>query len=395
VRLRHKRTCPKQVIGKNSLEGLDGTGRKTPAIADKILRQIEDANPHLAESEVVDEIIWKDCVNYKFKLGGPSRPLELLYPWPILVEKLNEVGRDLISILKSDTFDLESLQKTIKMLDQTPMNVKLLSDCDIGKYLKKFIKACGKMQDGDDRTPFDRIWTPRPGGQPSPLQKLENVMQKWKNIASASGVSVAGSKKDGKMKSSNDAQHAMDMTVCRAVRSWRDLHCALCERESKMMLNHGAKMREIRERLNTRKHQVKTAHVKTSRMVAKHNDILDKKKGLGALRFEAKKFAGTTTVSKISLLKRETQQAVLRSKAGMGQASRSRSYTKFGANCAAACGQRKRPDAPSSIKPEMAFGRRGELDLGSGKRMKMPTQKSDGVFANVQHQIRIRKGVNR
>ena len=50
----------------NDLSG----GRRQPVLADKALHAIERHNPHLSISTKVDEMVWKDCCDYKFKRGG-------------------------------------------------------------------------------------------------------------------------------------------------------------------------------------------------------------------------------------------------------------------------------------------------------------------------------------
>lgn len=380
-----------QTTSKKLFGGLDGKGRRHPAIADKILRRIENANPHLANSDFVDNLIWKDCVNYKFKSGGNSRPKELICPWPILVKNLKCAGNNLSSLLNGKE-DIVFFKNTLKTLEGAPMNVALLKQSNIGKSVKKFIKECGKQQDIDCESQLSYIWTPIIG-EASFIDKLQCLLQKWKDIVAASGVEVNSARIGlNEMKPVVTQQNVMDMRVCENVQSWRDLHCALEERGKTMLKNNGAKMRRAREELAISKHRVKKANIKVSR-VARHDSILSKSKGLNALKKEGKKFSGTRKMSKISMLKKETQAVVLRSKTDLKSASRKSSM--FSVSCANATGQTKRQLMPTPANPEAAYGDRGELRMGPGKKMKMPTQKSSGVFSSVQHQIRVKKSSNR
>jgi hypothetical protein len=90
IQQRHRRTSPKEGSG-----GLDGTGRVAPALSDKFLAEVELANPHLSESVVVDRLVWKDCVNFRFREGGLTRPPALVLPWPLLVDKVRECAKAL------------------------------------------------------------------------------------------------------------------------------------------------------------------------------------------------------------------------------------------------------------------------------------------------------------
>ncbi len=138
IRLRHKRTSPKAGSG-----GLDGTGRIAPALSDRFLSEVEQANPQIAESAVVDQLVWKDCVEYKFKLGGMTRPKTLTYPWPILMEKIRRTGDALASMMEKDASERDeaSVGRAMDKLTQFPMNIALLKATGIGKSIKKIIKS--------------------------------------------------------------------------------------------------------------------------------------------------------------------------------------------------------------------------------------------------------------
>ena len=69
VKLKHTSTRPR--LGKG---GLDGSGRMNPVVSDKFITEVEENVPHFAYSEIVDTLVWKDLVNFRFKPGGLSRP---------------------------------------------------------------------------------------------------------------------------------------------------------------------------------------------------------------------------------------------------------------------------------------------------------------------------------
>jgi len=92
-------TTPKFAATARMSNNLSG-GRRQPVLADKTLHAIERHNPHLSTSTKVDEMVWKDCVNYKFKRGGASRPPVLEFPWELQVKKMEKIAKELPLLLK-------------------------------------------------------------------------------------------------------------------------------------------------------------------------------------------------------------------------------------------------------------------------------------------------------
>ena len=161
IRLRHRKTAPKQGSG-----GLDGTGRAVPALSEKFLYEVEHCVPHLAESNVVDELVWRDCVQYQFRLGGLTRPRALEYPWPLLIKHILNAG----TVLLDRTIPTESpeVREATKTLQTLPMNVALLKATSIGKKVKK----AAKIRNTD--------------------QGLKQLLKSWMNVAACSGVETKG-----------------------------------------------------------------------------------------------------------------------------------------------------------------------------------------------------------
>mmetsp|Transcript_30444 Transcript_30444/g.65853 ORF Transcript_30444/g.65853 Transcript_30444/m.65853 type:complete len:545 (+) Transcript_30444:232-1866(+) len=299
--------------------GLDGKGRTVPALAGKIIREIEDANPHLAKSAVADNLVWKDCVEYKFKSGSISRPRAFQYPWPILVERVKTSGEDLLSLLQPPPCceeerrgcseatvrrnREEKMMKSVQTLGDSIMNLPLLSASGVGKSVKKFVKECKKLvaaKDGGHSFPryMPDVTSARPNLRLlSPLQYLENLLNGWKAVASSSGVVLSGNidktstcsaeQFSGRNKKTSEDQHTEDIAVVSECLQWRDLHIALTNREAAQIAHHGEKMRKLREDLDLGRPKigkVGTAHrsVNAARTQNRHEAILSKSRGTRA-----------------------------------------------------------------------------------------------------------------
>jgi len=306
VNFRYRTTIPKQILNRS---GDLNNGRTTPAICAKVLTQLENDNPHISKSDVTDLLVWKDCVNCKFKKNGPQRPMILYYPFPVHVEKLKTVGNELESIRQpplEDTVILSSLipnstrrthrmEKCLKSLSET-LCLELLSKSGIGKVVKKFIKACHKIcPPGVDHKKcnipdyFPDMWSSRPlnvqpisrnyskdtakGNAPPLLKQLEKLLEEWKEIASKNGVVIAKSNEhglsfspdsgcSGRGKPTTEEQHACDVEVMLKCQQWRDLYGALVQREAKMMRCHGAKVRKLREDGQSNRSKIKKVYTK-------------------------------------------------------------------------------------------------------------------------------------
>ena len=123
IECKYKMTSPKLKYNnnhnnnhhKNHHNLLLSDGRKFPLIPYKQILNIEMENIHLSKSKVSDVFIWKDNVNFKFKIGNTtgntnsnnsnsigssnssnsisggstSRPLLLMEPWDEMIKKMN------------------------------------------------------------------------------------------------------------------------------------------------------------------------------------------------------------------------------------------------------------------------------------------------------------------
>ena len=208
VRVRHQKTQPLQ---RKTNAGLDGSGRVAPAISDKVLTLIEETNPHLADSAVVDELVWRDCVEYRFRRGNTlTRPRELYLPWPELLAHVRQLAQGLQSGNEDSVVDA--------MVD-LPMNVALLQATGIGKVVRKSIKKQKQQPSG--------------GICEDGASKLEALLQSWKALAAQKAPTPPQT----------------DLEMAERCSSWRQLFAALKQRQESRRESQGKRMREIRQHL--------------------------------------------------------------------------------------------------------------------------------------------------
>mmetsp|Transcript_11425 Transcript_11425/g.18977 ORF Transcript_11425/g.18977 Transcript_11425/m.18977 type:complete len:459 (+) Transcript_11425:94-1470(+) len=366
IEMRHERTAPNK--GK----------RRTPAMTQLFLAGVEEENPHLAESTVADKLVWKDCVEFKFPKNGLARPRGLLFPWPILVQRITKAGTDLLDLYRAaddekDNNDEASekekylLERAVQTLTDTPINVSLLQQSGIGKTVKKFIKVSSSKKKKKARKlggfTERRITscTKMNDKVQSPLDQLEELLQTWKAVAAKSGVAIQA--QDRKRASTNDADDdaatiAKDLDRAeRVCRTWRELFHCLQRRETKRREKQGAKMRENRERRARDQPRV----VKVRPAKAKHEAILNRpmgsKFGVGSVASLPK--------NRMMLLREESKVAATWQKGG---ANASGGGSSFGNAVAfAAVGKSAKRLTPGKTKT---------MTLAGGKRMRVPTKMS-------------------
>lgn len=285
VRLRHEKTTPSFGTG-----GLDGTGRLLPAISDRFLAAVELANKHLSGSTVVDQLVWKDCVEYRFKADGLTRPTALKFPWPVLVNTLKHSGDILLELLnveKPDDAMQERLDRQIQVLSESPMSVSLLQASGIGKSVKKFVKACAKGQcslDVSTERPIRGSHSSKTKPAMSPLSQLEQTLQRWKDVAANSGVQINSNDRE-RVEDGKDLNGQVDLRLAESCQSWRDLFLVLQQREEERRASQGARMREIRKNLATGRPRV----IKVRPTKSRYDKILN--------RTEQKKVASCSSLA--------------------------------------------------------------------------------------------------
>ena len=411
VKMKYEMTKPKikqqqqqQQQQKTGSKNVLSDGRSKPLFTEKFIKEIEDKNEHLRKSIVIDELVWRDCVNYKFKTPT-SRPMIFKEPWPKSVKRLKLIGEELL--VKVDVFNdhdnneasPSSLQvrssadasrqtgrikKIIHELENTPMSVPLLKESEIGKVLRKVIKRMP-----ESNTNLAEIST-----------KFEYLLQSWKDIAKANGVAITNSNTtsnrgststnfaskssnpqilpssiSGKSRFTSDEQHAEDVKTVKNCRQWRDIYQALHEREQKIIKTQGAKMRKIREELE----------VDRSRIVrAKTSSRLNNK--IRSVCSSNSSGSSNASVRKLDKLRQEykVQKATIKGvRAGKGgnPAVSSVKQTSFGASVSNVFSAGKKrsatPSTSETIKRQKndggGFARsKREVHLNGGKKMKLP-----------------------
>ena len=271
VRLKYKMTDPKI---KTVNGGLLSGGRSKPMINDKDINSIESKNPLLAKSKLADSLVWKDCVNFRFKTEGSSRPRIMRCPWGVQVSKMQQIANDLPLFWKEpkgeglDNVEAINVARTkklrshIQVLITSPMSIPLLSESTIGKAVKKFIKECKRH---GSKLP---AWVPEVNGihdTPNPayrgkslLAQMEILLSSWKTLASASGASTC----HGRHRNTSEEQHMQDLETVQQCMDWRKLFAALSQREQLIIKSRGAKMRRIREDLESDRHKVQSTKTK-------------------------------------------------------------------------------------------------------------------------------------
>lgn len=349
LKAKHAKTAPQRGSG-----GLDGTGRRTPAISEKFLSDVEGQNVHLAESEVADQLVWKDLCEYQFSRAALNRPKGLILPWPLLVKQLKDQAETLVKfkmmediaedndeMLECSYEDEQCILKATQTLKDSPMSLKLLKESGIGKTLKKLIKA------SKNRSPhesiFERVEMPEGGLMPGRasgkgrdipvLTHLERQLQAWMDLAASIGVEMNGSKakKGSGMDFLNDAA---DLRLAEECTNWRQLFSTLKSRADQRREKLGQKMRSNRKREN----KVRPKIVKVSTMSSRRAAILNKGSGGAASQATWERGGGGIKEyggAKVLALRKEAHKQALKQKmpakktSGFGQAVAFATTTKL------------------------------------------------------------------
>ena len=372
IRKKHRNTSPGQnKSGSAKISapvvlsgGLDGRGRTIPAVAHKFMREVEEANPHLSQSAVSDELVWRDCVEYKFRSGGISRPHVFQYPWPLLVEKLKSRKDDLLHVLTPPPSGPDEegcseasirqqredrMMRSIRFLGNSVMSIDLLAQSGCGKAVKRFVKECKKVvatTDGGKSIPrwMPDILAPRPNLRLlSPVEYLDKLLSSWKALASSSGVEVtttsantntkSSSSNDettdmtifppelfsGQNKRTSDEQHREDIALAMTCRQWRQIFQTLSDREAAKIARHGEKMRRLREDLHSDRPKIgqvgiKSAATNSNRKTttmsrqSRQEEILNKSRGTRAkMTAAATGRSSNSGTAKIKALRQEVK----------------------------------------------------------------------------------------
>lgn len=292
IQLRHSMTQPNKKLtllasgnhnSNNNLScsnDIDGHGRLLPAISEKVLQQIEECNEHLADSIVADTLVWKDCVEYRFKRNvGLLRPPLLFEPWPILVQHIQTHCQTLSTIVVDDKMDdrdraavampaADEINEAIRVLQSTTWNVALLRDTGIGKIVKRLLKKISTGKKENIFTEKQSIILQQLLSGWMHLANTNNTtgIYEWKEMTTTATKTTTTS---GKKLSSTDTatvtatttisppNHEEDAMKCNDLQllekclSWRQLYQILEHRKGIIQATQGKRMREIRNNVRT------------------------------------------------------------------------------------------------------------------------------------------------
>ena len=364
VQLRHRNTTPKVGNG-----GLDGTGRLHPSIPEKVLLHIEEQNPHLQKSDAADKLVWKDIVEYKFRKNVSSvRPKGLYEPWPILVRRIVEAGEALTAIPKIELDrnvtrrDVDPLIAATMVLDETAMNLDLLKATGIGKTVKKFLKLFHRDPLNESVTSFLTSKNRFQPGNLSIIQKLEEILKRWMDMASQSGVkmdnvSAATSSKNNQPKINDDDRYLQMAKTCR---SWRELYVTIKKFDENRRTEQGEKMRARRDRLDSIRPKIVKVRMK------KH--AIEEKRQAAC---SASSSPMSKSASKIQKLRQEASIATMRQQRQGGGRS----------NFSSAVASAQITNASKNLKRNRQSGiptPTKSISLGNGKSMRVPDVKRTG-----------------
>jgi hypothetical protein len=356
LRLRHRKTKPLKGRG-----GIDGKGRFNPAVTDKFMIEVEEVNPHLNQSKIADLYVWKDIVEYKFKKGGLSRPKGLLYPWPVLVQQLEDAGKALTDCLRLITEYAESQKAmasalhAIKIISESPMDLNLLKSSEMGKKVKKFLNKSTRLDFLDE--PY--VYSSGKDIRKTPRTTLEATLQSWKEMAADSGVKMkVNESRSGGINGHTIASPAASMlTATKKCDSWRSLYHTLRVQDEDRRSRQGEKMRERRRRLDTVRPKIVKVRPASSRQ-----DKIIGRSSLGSGYNPSQKTAPSGS-AKIRQLRMEAKvTSARRAPTSLSVAATRKETSGFGAAVAfAAVGKKvvgRRKTAPVTKSVTLAGGKR-------------------------------------
>mmetsp|Transcript_2235 Transcript_2235/g.2683 ORF Transcript_2235/g.2683 Transcript_2235/m.2683 type:complete len:434 (-) Transcript_2235:599-1900(-) len=376
VRLKYQMTAPQYQIQKRVGSNLLSDGRKFPVLNEKFIKDFEERNPHLAKSNVIDDLVWKDNVDFKFRKGGHSRPALFNEPWQMQIRKLKSISEELTGLVEDDNIEnsKQVIRRILKELKVTPMTVDLLSQTGIGKVLKKTIRKIRQSQAVQETSP-------------GILTQFEFLLDQWKQVAGFSNSNTNEKNNEslacilGKRKETSDARHRKDVNTIKECDQWRDMYDALVKREQNLRNAHGEKMRKIRENLEVGRSKIGTAKTKQ-----KHRSLDSKTRGINVN-------GNITAPSKVNVLRQGCKERRILIE-GNGSLSKShiaintsfalssRNKPSFASSVANNTARKRRSsqvrptNAPASKAPKIVGVARSmvkrEIVLGDGKKLRLP-----------------------
>ena len=353
VQLKYKLTQPKTTYLKPGNSTLSG-GRKMPVISDKFISDIENECPALSRSLITDELVWKDCVDFKFKRNGPLRPPWLDIPWKIRIEEMKSNGRELMKRVDNvrgfchDEEDMKAFRTHLSLLETRPMSTSLLLASGIGKIVKKVIK---RMKMGVNVSEIDN----------EVINTLQRILDSWQTLASGNEFQTHQIDCSGKNRFTSVEQHAYDMEMAERAQTWRELFRALQQRQERIVKTRAVQMRKIRDELEADRPKLLSTNVKT----VSNRRLADK-----LLDDQNSKLLATNAAVGLSKIKKLRQASAMSVATMRGKIGSKSNNVGFGASIAS-CGTKRKIVSNSSIYS----GRNPrEVHLEGGKKMKLPKQ---------------------
>jgi len=334
--------------------------------------------------------VWKDIVEYKFKKGGLSRPKGLLYPWPVLMQQLDDAGRafnDCLALFREDSQSIADGRAkiesctihAIKNMTELPMDLNLLKSCGIGKRVKKFLSKSTRIDFLDE--PY--VYSSGKDIRKTPRTTLEVTLQSWKDMAADSGVKMKSGERrsGGKDSRSTGPPMASMLSAAKKCDSWRSLYQTLKVHDEDRRSRQGEKMRERRRKLDT----VRPKIVKVRHASSRQDQIVSRS-SFGSGFNPSQRPVPSGGSEKIRQLRMEAKVTSTRRAApsNASVAAARKQASGFGAAVAfASVGKKvlgKRKTAPVTKSAALA----------GGKRMSVPDSKRVGS-ANLQKRLKMLK----
>jgi ribosomal protein L18 len=267
---------------------------------------------------------------------------------------------ELLNVEKHDDAMQELLERQIQVLRESPMSVSLLQASGVGKSVKKFVKACTKGQcslDVSTERPIRGSQSSKNKPVMSPMSQLEQILQRWKDVAANSGVQINSDDRE-RAEDGKDLDDQEDLRLAESCQSWKDLFLVLQQREEERRASQGARMREIRKNLATGRPRV----IKVRPTKSRYEKILD--------RAEQTKVASCSSITttggstKIKALRKESAVAAKLQKSSAKPTPKA--ATSFGSAVAFA----------STTQASATKRKTGNVvSLAGGKEMKAPYSK--------------------
>jgi len=256
-----------------------------------------------------------------------------------------------------------------------------LSETQIGRGVKKFVKGLKESKSliASPSEVFAQNLS-------KAINEFNQILASFKVVASNAGVKMSKHNDNphrnndeyivGKRRNTTDERHKEDLKMMESLLTWRALYDALNDRERSIRCTHGKKMIERRDGLSGKRLAVKEVRVRGT---------TKSKKASCAMRSGIVKESSVGN-SRMSELRRQVAGSWSAKNAVMGTGNKisnvrkkitSDSKRSFAFQVANA-----NPKGKSALKRNL---KKDEINLGGGKKMRLPTNKANDVFSRERH----------